>query len=63
MERETMSDSDKEWSYDDELFELRSWSPQKTNLGQDWRSIASEMLPDATQSSISVQSTGKKSGE
>jgi hypothetical protein len=58
-----MSDLDKEWSFDDELFELRSWSPQRTNLGPNWRSIASRMLSNQVQSSISVQNTGKKSAE
>ena len=58
-----MSDSDKELSFDDELFELRSWSPQKTNLGPNWRSIASELWPDPDQSSFSIQNADKKSGE
>jgi hypothetical protein len=52
MEPYTMSDRDKEWSFDDELFELRNWTPRRENLGPHWRSIASEIPPGAVESSI-----------
>ena len=49
-----MSKKDNQWSFGDELFELRSWDPQRSSLGKNWRSVASEMLTTIKPSSKSA---------
>jgi hypothetical protein len=33
---------EKQWSFDDELFESRAWAPRRSNLRHDWKSVTSE---------------------
>jgi hypothetical protein len=55
-----MRKTDKQWSFEGRLFESRTWRPRRSNLGPDWKSILSQMIPDGTSSS---PSTGDRGGD
>jgi hypothetical protein len=44
MEMNEMSHQDDQWSFGDELYELRFWNLQLSSLEPKWQSAASDML-------------------
>jgi sugar lactone lactonase YvrE len=38
------TENETQWSFGDELYESRNWEPDRSKLGSQWRSIASQRL-------------------